>query len=96
MKKAVITRTVSFTRCAVMAINPNTKEVVTLAIDYTGNSKDNNKRLEELKKSYQGDEILVQIMETEDREQLYSMYEDDFIRYATAITDRTEKPVSLA
>lgn len=96
MRKAVITRTVTFTRCAVMAINPETKEVITLALDYTGNSKDNSKRLEEMKKAYQGAEILVQIMDAQDMEQLYSMYEDDFIRYATPITDRTQKPNSLA
>lgn len=96
MRKAVITRTINFTRCAVMAINTESKEVTTIVLDYTGNSKDNAKRLEELKKSYQGEEVLVQIMNTEDIEQLYAMYEEDFIRYATPITDRTDKPNSLA
>ena len=96
MRKAVITRTVNFTRCAVMAINTESKEVTTIVLDYTGNSKDNNKRLEELKKAYQGEEVLVQITDTQDIEQLYAMYEDDFIRYATPISDRTQRPNSLS
>ena len=92
MREAMVTRTVTFTRCTVMALDTVKGEVQTLTIDYTGNSKDDEKILKELKKNwFVSDIVLVKITAKEDIEQLYGMKESDFIKYAVAMDSRTQK-----
>lgn len=93
MRKAVVTRTITFKRCAVMALDTLTTEVKTFTIDYTGQHTDNDKILRDLQKDWTLDSVkLVTITSIENHEKLYGMYEDDFIRLATELPDRTGKP----
>ena len=92
MREALVTRTINYTRCTVMALDTVKGEVQTLTIDYTGNSKDDEKILKELKKNWLvSDIVLVKITAKEDIEQLYGMKEADFIKYATPMESRTSK-----
>ena len=92
MREALVTRTISYTRCTVMALDTLKGEVQTLTIDYTGNSKDDEKILKELKKNWLvSDTVLVKIIAKEDIEQLYGMKESDFIKYATPMESRASK-----
>lgn len=92
MREAMVTRTVTFTRCTVMALDTIKGEVQTLTLDYTGTAKDDEKILKALKKNWLVSDItLVKITAKEDIEQLYGMKESDFIKYATAMDSRTQK-----
>lgn len=89
---AMVTRTVSYLKCEVMALDTVAGEVKTFTIDYTGAHKDDEKILKDLKKDWLlADVALVKIISKTEVEQLYGMREDDFIKYATPMESRTSK-----
>ena len=53
MREALVTRTITFTRCTVMALDTIKGEVQTLTLDYTGTAKDDEKILKALKLSFE-------------------------------------------
>lgn len=92
MREALVTRTINYTRCTVMALDTINGEVQTLTLDYTGTAKEDEKILKALKKNWLvADVILVKITAKEEVEQLYGMKESDFIKYAVAMDSRTQK-----
>lgn len=89
---AMVTRTVSYLKCEVMALDTVAGEVKTVTIDYTGAHKDDEKILKDLKKDWLlADVALVKIISKTEVEQLYGMREDDFIKYATPMESRSSK-----
>lgn len=89
---AMVTRTVSFTRCNIMALDTTKGEVMTVTVDYTGNNKDDDKILKDIKKVWENTEVaLVKIVNKEEHEQLYGMTEEQFIKLATPMDSRTQK-----
>jgi len=92
MRKAIVTRTIGFTVCTVMALDTKAGEVKTVRVNYTGNATDDAKILKELQKSWTDNDVaLVKIINKETKEQLYGMTEEMFIQYATPMDSRTTK-----
>jgi Holliday junction resolvasome RuvABC ATP-dependent DNA helicase subunit len=88
----MVTRTVSFIRCEIMALDTVNGTVQTVTVDYTGLQKQDDRILKDIKKTWQNDDVaLVKITSKEEIEQLYGMREEDFIRYATPMESRTSK-----
>ena len=92
MRTPMVTRTVSFIRCEIMALDTVNGTVQTVTVDYTGLQKQDDRILKDIKKAWlNGDVALVKITSKEEIEQLYGMREEDFIRYATPMESRTSK-----
>lgn len=92
MREALVTRTISYTRCEIMAVDTKTTEVSHVMVDYTGQQEDDEKMLKDIKKTWAlPDIVLVKITKKETIEKLYGMKESDFIKYATPMETRTSK-----
>lgn len=92
MRTPMVTRTVSFIRCEIMALDTVNGTVQTVTVDYTGLQKQDERILKDIKKTWLNDNVaLVKITFKEEIEQLYGMREEDFIRYATPMESRTSK-----
>ena len=92
MRTPMVTRTVSFIRCEIMALDTVNGTVQTVTVDYTGLQKQDDRILKDIKKTWLNDNVaLVKITSKEEIEQLYGMREEDFIRYATPMESRTSK-----
>lgn len=91
-RKAMVTRTISFTECKVMVVYTDTMQVKNEIYTYTGANKEDDKILKDLQKTIEADNVkLVQIMSKEEKSQLYGMYEEDFIKYAVKMDGRFDK-----
>ena len=92
MRTPMVTRTVSFIRCEIMALDTVNGTVQTVTVDYTGLQKQDERILKDIKRAWLNDDVaLVKITSKEEIEQLYGMREEDFIRYATPMESRTSK-----
>lgn len=92
MRTPMVTRTIGFIRCEIMALDTVNGTVQTVTVDYTGLQKQNDRILKDIKNTWQNDDVaLVKITSKEEIEQLYGMREEDFIRYATPMESRTSK-----
>lgn len=88
----MVTRTIGFIRCEIMALDTVNGTVQTVTVDYTGLQKQDDRILKDIKNTWQNDDVaLVKITSKEEIEQLYGMREEDFIRYATPMESRTSK-----
>ena len=92
MRTPMVTRTIGFIRCEIMALDTVNGTVQTVTVDYTGLQKQDDRILKDIKNTWQNDDVaLVKITSKEEIEQLYGMREEDFIRYATPMESRTSK-----
>ena len=90
MRKAMVTRTIESTVLTIMVVDTNKgNAVTTIKYEYTGSDEKQEKIFKSI--SLPDGVLPVQILNKEKREQLYGMYEEDFIKYAVPMNSRFEK-----
>lgn len=90
-RERVITRTINVTECEVMLVNPTTKEIITETHYLTG-VHTTDSAMKELKDYMTHTELIPVTLTIKDvTEHLYSMRENDFIKFAKEIPLRKHK-----
>ena len=89
MRKSIITRTISYRNLKIMVVDTKERKVSEMTVKFTGNENRTDKILDsiELPENMQA----VSIISSEEVEELYGMYEEDFLKYAVKMNNRFEK-----
>lgn len=89
MKKRYISRTIKFINCEVLCIDKHTRETFTQFETATGNFKTEDALLKYLHEKIDTDVVsVVTVLEKEEKTGLFSMSEEDFIKYADEVKKR--------
>lgn len=89
MKKRYISRTVKFIVCEVLCIDKHTRDTFTQTETVTGDFKTEDVLLKYLHEKIDTDLVsVVTILEKEEKTALFSMPEEDFVKYADEVQKR--------
>ncbi len=89
MRKRYISRTIKFITCEVLCIDKPSKETFTQIETVTGNFKTEDQLLKYLHEKIDTDIVsAVTILEKTEKEALFSMPEEKFIKYADEVQKR--------
>ncbi len=96
MRKRYISRTVKFITCEVLCIDKPTRETFTQTETVTGDFKTEDDLLKYLHEKIDTDVVsAVTILEKEEKEALFSMPEEDFVKYADEVQKRYRASVPV-
>lgn len=96
MKKRYISRTVKFITCEVLCIDKPTKETFTQTETVTGDFKTEDELLKYLHEKIDTDVVsVVTVLGKEEKTALFSMAEEDFIKYADEVQKRYRASVPV-
>lgn len=89
MRKRYVSRTIKSNNCEVLCIDKSTKETFTQNEVVTGDFKTEDKLLKYLHSKIDTDDVsVVTVLEKTETEGLYSMPEEDFVKYADKVQKR--------
>lgn len=92
-RKAIVTRTVIGTEATTLAVDCVGGEVVNKTYTLSGKFKDSNALLKAIQKAYDSDSLKhVQVLTQKPVNQIYGMWEEDFIANAMKL-DADRKPI---
>lgn len=101
-RKQIVSRTVVGVEVSALALNCISAEVSTETYILSGQYKDKDGKYDEkkilkaLKKSYETDDLkIAKIVDTQDCNKLYGMWEEDFIAHAMLLDPTTRKPIGM-
>ena len=91
-RQAMVTRTITTTEVAVMAVNTETGETFTVTHTLPRTYKDDNAVLKKVQSSFDTDTFKhVHVISTKENETLYGMLEEHFIAQASVLPPRNTK-----
>lgn len=91
-RQAMVTRTITTTEVAVMAVNTLTGETFTVNHTLPRTYKDDNAVLKKVQSSFDTDSVKhVHVISTNENETLYGMPEEVFIEHANVLPPRNTK-----
>lgn len=94
MRKPMVTRTIISTSITALCVNPQTAETFEQEFTLTGKIADKDKALKRVSKQYNTDDCtIVTIRELKEVNELYGMYEADFIKGAKILDPTTRKVI---
>ena len=97
MRKRYISRTVKFITCEVLCIDKPTRETFTQTETVTGDFKTEDALLKYLHEKIDTDVVsVVTVLEKVERTALFSMLEEDFIKYADEVKKRYRVSVPVS
>lgn len=94
MRKPMVTRTIISTQVIALCVNPQTAETFEQEFILTGKIADKDKVLKKVSKQYSTEDCtIVAIRELKEVNELYGMYEADFIKGAKILDPITRKEI---
>lgn len=94
MRKPMVTRTIISTLITALCVNPQTAETFEQEFTLTGKITDKDKALKRASKLYNADDCtIVAIRNLKEVNELYGMYETDFIAGAKILDPATRKEI---
>lgn len=89
MRKRYISRTIKSIKCKVLCIDKKSKETFNTEEVVTGDFKTEDKLIKYLHEKIDTEDVcVVTVLETAESEALYSMLEEDFVKFADVVKKR--------